>query len=75
MMKRRQTYRATAEKEGKWWVIKILDLPPELCGVTQSLIKDGWQTAEMTAREAVSLLLEIPDSSFDMELKKVEGDN
>ena len=58
------TYTARAERdEGGWWVVTV----PELDGVfTQSRRLDR---VEDLARDAISLWLEVPPTSFNVELK------
>ena len=58
------TYTARAERdEGGWWVVTV----PELDGVfTQSRRLDR---VEDLARDAIALWLEVPSTSFNVELK------
>lgn len=69
----RPMYRATAVQDGRWWAITIHNLPPHLVGVTQSAVDMGWVEAEAMTRECIGLLLDIPEDTFDVELKE-EGD-
>ena len=56
----RLTYRVTAVRSGRWWAIEV----PELRGVhSQSRRLD--QVVSM-AKEAISLMLHVPEDSFDV---------
>lgn len=68
----RKTYQVTAERDGRWYAIQIDGLPPNMCGVSQSPADEGMEGVESMAREVVSLLLDVPEGSFDLEVR--EGD-
>ena len=58
----RPRYTAIAERDGTWWVITV----PEVDGIfTQSRRLDR---VEYMARDAISLMLEVPADSFDVEV-------
>lgn len=62
-MTRPKTYRVVAERSGDWWAISV----PDVRGAfTQAKRLD--QVEDM-AREAVSLLLDVPADSFEVELE------
>jgi predicted RNase H-like HicB family nuclease len=64
-MTSRPTYHATATPDGKFLAVEIHDLPPDMVGVTQGRTVDE---AEAMARDAIALLLEVPEDSFDLVL-------
>lgn len=74
-MTERKTFHATLTRDGRWWAIAIEDLPEPLCGVTQSAVDQGRKEAEATTREAIALLLGVPEDSFDVELKMETEEN
>lgn len=77
-MSERMTYRVTAVPEGeKFWAILIDGLPPKTGGATQALREKGEQDIEDMARNAIALLLEVDEDSFDLEIeiKESEGEN
>lgn len=77
-MSERMTYRVTAVPEGeKFWAVCIDGLPPKMVGATQALREKGEQDIEDMARDAIALLLEVDEDSFDLEIeiKESEGDN
>jgi predicted RNase H-like HicB family nuclease len=53
-------YRAIAVRSGRWWALAV----PELEGVFTQVRR--LDQAEPTIREAVGLMLEVPDDSFDV---------
>ena len=57
------TYRATVERAGKFWVISV---PAIRLLHTQSLSKN---TIEPMTRDAISMMLDIEPSSFDLEFE------
>ena len=57
------TYRATVEKAGKFWVISV---PAIRLLHTQALTKNS---IEPMTRDAISMMLEIEPSSFDLEFE------
>jgi len=57
------TYTATATRSGSWWAIQV----EELDGVwTQARRLDQ---VEAMARDAIALLLEVPEDSFDVAVR------
>ncbi|MFP3114682.1 type II toxin-antitoxin system HicB family antitoxin [Streptomyces sp. Iso 434] len=52
------TYKATAERQGRFWVVRINGLPEGEQNVTQGLT---WTEAHENARDLVSLVLEVED--------------
>jgi predicted RNase H-like HicB family nuclease len=59
----RPTYTATAARSGRWWALAV----PELGGVfTQARRLDQ---AEAITREAIALILETPEDSFDVAIE------
>ncbi|MET9808824.1 hypothetical protein [Streptomyces halstedii] len=52
------THKATAERQGRFWVVSIDGLPEAEQNVTQGLT---WTEAHENARELVSLVLDIED--------------
>lgn len=57
------TYKALVERSGKFWVISV----PAIRSLnTQALSED---TVEFMTRDAISLMLEVEPSSFDLEFK------
>lgn len=57
------TYRANVEKAGKFWVISV---PAIRLLHTQALSKSS---IEPMTREAISLMLDVEPSSFDLEFE------
>lgn len=63
----RNTYTATAVRDGGWWAIEV----PELAGVfTQARRLDQ---AEAMVRDVVSLWLHVPGDSFDILVEPMLG--
>jgi predicted RNase H-like HicB family nuclease len=61
-MSEHPTYRAVCDRSGSWWAISV----PELRGVrTQARRLDQ---AEAMVREAIALMLDVPEDSFDVVL-------
>lgn len=60
-MKPRRRYRVQVERDGRWWLVTVLDLPRAR---TQARRLDR---VESTARDLISLLLQVPSDSFDLE--------
>ncbi|MFE7217053.1 type II toxin-antitoxin system HicB family antitoxin [Streptomyces sp. NPDC057611] len=58
-------YHASAERDGRWWIVKLLDLPKGYAGATQGRT---WSEAERMAKDAVAMLLEVDVSSISVEL-------
>jgi predicted RNase H-like HicB family nuclease len=56
------TYTASAERSGKWWAVKVPDVPGAF---TQG--RNLKEAAEM-AREAVALLLDLPEEQIEIDL-------
>lgn len=59
------TYKALVEKSGKFWVISV---PAIRFLNTQALSEDA---VEFMTRDAISLLLEVEPSSFDLEFEYI----
>lgn len=56
----KQAYTIVVERDQGWWAIRVAELP----GVfSQTRRLDG---VEVMARNAISLLLEVPPDSFDV---------
>ncbi len=66
----RQTYHIITGREKKWWWIEIEDVPGGFSQARQ------FRNVEPMAREVISLLLEVPEDSFDVEItvKGTEAD-
>ena len=58
----RPRYTAVAERDGAWWAITV----PEVDGVFSQARR--LDRVESMAREAISLMLEIPPESFDVDV-------
>lgn len=59
------TYTALAERSGSWWAIRVAELP----GVfSQARRLEG---VDYMARDAISLLLDIPADSFDVQVREI----
>jgi predicted RNase H-like HicB family nuclease len=59
------TYTALAERSGSWWAIRVAELP----GVfSQARRLEG---VEYMARDAISLLLDVPADSFEVTVREV----
>ncbi|MEW5990843.1 MAG: hypothetical protein AB1736_05785 [Chloroflexota bacterium] len=56
----RRTYTAIAERDGRWWAISV----PEVDGVFSQARR--LDRVESSARDAISLRLEVPPESFDV---------
>ena len=54
------TYRVSAVRSGRWWAIEV----PELHGVFSQARR--LDQVESMAREAIGLMLEVPEDSFDV---------
>lgn len=60
----RQTYTVMVERDQGWWAIRVAELP----GVfSQARRLDG---VEVMARDAISLLREVPPDSFDVVVRE-----
>lgn len=59
-------YRATARHEGKWWSVSFDNLPKGYGGATQGRT---WAEAERMAREAIALLLDVEEDSFELVMR------
>lgn len=64
----RTTYKATIEKSGKFWVISV---PVIRLLHTQAHSK---RSIEPMTREAISMMLEVEPSSFDLEFEFIPAD-
>lgn len=60
-MTERKTYRASAERDGAWWVLRV----PEIGSVTQARRLDQ---AEAMVRDLVHVMTDEPPDSFDVEV-------
>ena len=58
----RPRYSAIAERDGNWWAITV----PEVKGVYSQARR--LDRVEYMARDAISLMLEVPADSFDVEV-------
>ena len=58
----RVKYTAVAERDGNWWAITV----PEVRGVFSQARR--LDRVEYMARDAISLMLEVPPDSFDIEV-------
>ncbi len=58
----RPRYTAIAERDGTWWVITV----PEVDGIYSQARR--LDRVEYMARDAISLMLEVPPDSFDVEV-------
>ncbi|MFE7067407.1 hypothetical protein [Microbacterium sp. NPDC057658] len=61
-----KTYEVTAEREGKFWFVRI----PELDGVTQARTD---AEISLMARDYIAVTLAIPADSFDLEVTLLPG--
>lgn len=59
----RPKYKVTAQRDGRWWFVRVPEVPG---AVTQARRLDQ---VEAMAREVVSLLLEVPPDSFDLDVQ------
>jgi predicted RNase H-like HicB family nuclease/bifunctional DNA-binding transcriptional regulator/antitoxin component of YhaV-PrlF toxin-antitoxin module len=59
-MEGRNTYKLIATREGGWWSIEV----PEIPGVFSQARR--LDQAEYMARDAIALMLEVPEDSFDV---------
>lgn len=62
------TYKAVVEKAGKFWVISV---PAIRLLNTQTLSEDA---IEFMTRDAISLMLEVEPSSFDLEFEFISAE-
>jgi len=58
------TYTATAQRDGSWWAIRVVELP----GVFSQARR--LDRVEYMARDAISLLLEVDPGSFDVVVRE-----
>jgi len=58
----RPRYTAIAERDGSWWVITV----PEVDGIFSQARR--LDRVEYMARDAISLMLEVPPDSFDVDV-------
>ena len=63
----RPTYRVRCQPDGKWWFIEV----PELRGVFSQARR--LRDVEMMARDAISLMLEVQEDSFDLRVEPSLG--
>ena len=56
----RITYTATAERSGKWWALSV----PEIPGLHTQVRR--LDVASATVREAIAVMLDVPEDSFDV---------
>jgi predicted RNase H-like HicB family nuclease len=59
------TYTALAQRSGTWWAIRVAELP----GIFSQARR--LERVEYMARDAISLLLDIPPDSFEVEVREV----
>ncbi len=59
----RETYTAVATRSGGWWAIVV----PDVAGVQSQARRLG--QVEAMAREAIGLVLDIPEDSFDVRVE------
>jgi predicted RNase H-like HicB family nuclease len=59
----RPTYGVTAQRDGRWWFVRVPEVPG---AITQAR---RLHQVEAMAREVVSLLLEVPPDSFDLDVR------
>jgi predicted RNase H-like HicB family nuclease len=59
----RRTYRATAERDGRSWLVRV----PELTGVFAQARR--LEFAETAISEVIGLMLDVPEDSFDVEVE------
>lgn len=57
------TYKALVEKSGKFWVISV----PAIRFLNTAALSED--TVEFMTRDAISLMLEVEPSSFDLEFE------
>lgn len=62
---KRKTYTAQCRRVGDWWAINVLDVPRVH---TQARRLDQVETM---ARDAIALLLDVPEGSFDVVVKPI----
>lgn len=61
-MRKRPTYRVLARRSGAWWAIQVR----EVDGVFSQARR--LDQVEAMARDAISLMLEVPEDSFDLDV-------
>lgn len=61
-MAERQLFRVNARRNGEWWALVVPGVPGVLTEVKQL------GQASQEVREAIALLLEVPENSFDVEI-------
>jgi predicted RNase H-like HicB family nuclease len=61
----RRTYRVTAERDGRWWLVRVPEVPTAFTQVRRL------DQAEAMARDVLSLLLDLPEDSFDVRVEPV----
>lgn len=72
---KRKTYNVLAVPEGeKFWVVRIYGLPEGLLNTTQALQERGERDIEEMARDFISLMLEVDQDSFDLNIVKQNPD-
>ncbi|MGH3546489.1 MAG: hypothetical protein ACRDPW_11290 [Mycobacteriales bacterium] len=57
-----KTYRVVAERDGNWWGLEVPEIPGTF---SQARRLDQ---VEVTIRDAISLMLEVPEDSFGVEI-------
>ncbi|GAB3611545.1 hypothetical protein GCM10027414_36710 [Humibacter ginsengiterrae] len=60
-MAERKTYKATASRDGRWWLVKVDD--PDTAGQARDL-----NEVEEVAREVIGLWFDIDPDSFDVDI-------
>ncbi|MCK2032632.1 hypothetical protein [Microbacterium sp. KSW4-4] len=61
-----KSYEITAERDGKFWFVRI----PELDGVTQARTE---AEISVMARDFIAVTLDVPVDSFDLEVTLLPG--
>ena len=64
----RAVYDACAERDGRWWVVTVPQVPGAVTQTRRLNEVDGW------VREAISMVLAVPEDSFDVTVVPVLPD-
>lgn len=67
----RKAYTATARRDGRFWSVVIHGLPENYAGYTQGR---SWGEAEEMTKDAISALMDVPESSFSVSLLPEDGE-
>ena len=65
----RKTYHVDAYHDGKWWSLQVRELPNAISQVKSLDQADGW------IREAINIVSDEPEDSFDVEIIPVVGED